>query len=126
MPEDAVTIVVVRTNVGNSFRYWQLFLQQIVTTLQAGIVFYILNFNIIEKLFWGVEDDDKRKFFHVTFTLCYILLGLTVASLVLTYLYSTDTFILVHLLLVTFCLHRRYPHQVKQVNLTTILPLLSR
>ena len=117
MPEDGVTIVVVRTNVGNSFRYWQLFLQQIVTTLQAGIVFYILNFNIIEKLFWGVEDDfNQEQVFHITFILCYIVLGLTVASLVLTYLYSTDTFILVPLLLVTFCLHRRYPHQVKQAN----------
>ena len=117
MPEDPVTIVVVRTNVGNSFRYWQLSLQQIVTTLQAGIVFFILNFNTIEKLFWDVEDDSNReKFFHLTFTLCYIVLGLTVASLVLTYLYSTDTFILVPLLLVTFCLHRRCPHQVKQVS----------
>ena len=103
LPKDPVTITVVRTNARTTFRYWQLFLHQILTTLQSGVAFFI---------FVGRYD----QFFHVTSILCYVVLGLSVVSLVLTYLYSTDTFILVHLLLVTFCLHRRYPHQVKQVN----------
>ena len=37
---------------------------------------------------------------------------LTILSLVLTYLYSTDTFFMVCFLLVTLCVHRQYPHQV--------------
>ena len=53
---------------------------------------------------------------QVIFNLCFIVLGLTVVSMVLTYFYSTDTFILASCLVVTWRLHRLYPHQVPQVN----------
>ena len=53
---------------------------------------------------------------YVTLILSCMVLGLMVASMVLTYFYSTDTFILASCLVVTWRLHRLYPHQVPQVN----------
>ena len=103
MPKDPVTITVVRTNARTTFRYWQLFLHQILTTLQSGVAFFIF-----------VARYDQ--FFHVTSILCYVVLGLSVASLVLTYLYSTDTFIFVFMVLVSLFLLRQYPHQVPHAN----------
>ena len=96
--EDPVTITVVQTEARSTFRYWQLFLHQIVTTLQVGLVFFI-----------SISDE---VILPISFILCYVVLGLTVVSLVLTYLYSTDTFIMVFLVFLTLCLHRQYPHQV--------------
>ena len=103
LPKDPVTITVVRTNARTTFRYWQLFLHQILTTLQSGVAFFI---------FVGKYDH----FLHVTSILCYVVLGLSVASLVLTYLYSTDTFIFVFMVLVSLFLLRQYPHQVPHAN----------
>ena len=103
MPEDPVTITVVRDDAKTTFRYWQLFLHQILTTLQTILVFVIFTSNSYE------------KFSHVTFILCCMVLGLTVASMVLTYFYSTDTFILFVLFFI-WRLHRLYPHQVPHVN----------
>ena len=103
MPDDPVTITFVRTNAGSTFRYWQLFLHQILTTLQTILVFVILTSNSYE------------KFSHVTFILCCMVLVLTVVSMVLTYFYSTDTFILFVLFFI-WRLHRLYPHQVPHVN----------
>ena len=100
VPEDPVTITVVRMEARSTFRYWQLFLHQIVTTLQVGLVFFIFISNEV--------------ILPVSFILCYVVMGLTVLSLVLTYLYSTDTFIMVFLVFITLCLHRQYPHQVPQ------------
>lgn len=98
LPDDPVTITFVQTNAGSTFRYWQLFLHQILTTLQAGLAFFCY--------------ITHEGFFSVTFTLCYMVLCLSMASLVLTYLYSTDTFIFVFMVFVSLFLHRQYPHQV--------------
>ena len=98
LPDDPVTITFVQTNAGSTFRYWQLFLHQILTTLQAGLAFFCY--------------ITHEGFFSVTFTLCYMVLCLSMANLVLTYLYSTDTFIFVFMVFVSLFLHRQYPHQV--------------
>ena len=99
LPEDPVTITVIRKNAMYTFRYWQLFLQQILATLQAGLAFII-----------KINRYDLD--YQVTFIICYLVMCLTILSLVLTYLYSTDTFFMVCFLLVTLCVHRQYPHQV--------------
>ena len=99
LPEDPVTITVIRKNAIYTFRYWQLFLQQILATLQAGLAFII-------------KIDRYYLDYQATFIICYLVMCLTILSLVLTYLYSTDTFFMVSFLLVTLCVHRQYPHQV--------------
>jgi len=99
LPEDPVTITVIRKNAIYTFRYWQLFLQQILATLQAGLALII-----------KINRYDLD--YQVTFIICYLVMCLTILSLVLTYLYSTDTFFMVCFLLVTLCVHRQYPHQV--------------
>ena len=70
MPEDPVAITVVDKEARSTFRYWQLFLHQIVTTLQVGLVFFI-----------SISDE---VILPISFILCYVVLGLTVVSLVLT------------------------------------------
>ena len=99
LPEDPVTITVIQKNAIYTFRYWQLFLQQILATLQAGLAFII-------------KIDRYYLDYQATFIICYLVMCLTILSLVLTYLYSTDTFFMVSFLLVTLCVHRQYPHQV--------------
>ena len=106
MPADPVTIIVVRDHAKSTFRYWQLLIQQILTFISCytfGISFIYIS-------------NSYEKFSHVTFILCCMVLVLTVVSMVLTYFYSTDTFILASCLVVTWRLHRLYPHQVPHVN----------
>ena len=55
--------------------------------MQSGVAFFI----------YVIRYD---QLLHVTSILCYLVLGLSVASLFLTYLYSTDTFIFVSIVLV--------------------------
>merc|ERR1712061_907808 len=56
-----------------------------------------------------------------------MVLCLSMASLVLTYLYSTDTFIFVFMVFVSLFLHRQYPHQmtVSKASLVRNLPSAS-
>ena len=113
-PEDPVTITVIRTDQKTTFRYWQLFLHQIFTIMQTVLVFFIFTSSSYNMdgpffLYQGI-------FYNETFTFMPMVVGLTVAIMVLTYFYSTDTFILASCLFVTIFLHRQYPHQVPEVN----------
>ena len=111
LPEDPVTIVVVHTKARTTFRYWQLLIHQIITTVQAVLAFFMFNSN-------NLIDE---QFLPVSLIICYtVLVGLAVTSMVLTYLYSTDTFILASCFFVTWHLHRQYPHQVLQLKYLTI------
>jgi hypothetical protein len=101
-----VTITVPRDGAAYTFRYWQLFLQQLLAGMQAALLI---------AHFYNMADyppsPNGPTILCITI-LCTTIASLTAVSLVLTYLHSTDIFIMVPFLFVTFLLNRLYPHQV--------------
>ena len=89
LPVDPVTMTVTRPQSSSTFRYWQLLLQEGLVLMNAVLVV------AIRSVTYWIDWQDVNEFpFTHTVDICFVITGLTAASLVLTYLHSTDAFIL--------------------------------
>ena len=104
--QDPVTITVVNHKANCTFRYWIFLIHEIVFLLCGSLTVFV-----------AVRAGDFGGLGIPEIGLIVSILALGLASLALTYLYSTDMFILVPALCVFWRIHRLYPLPVTPCHL---------